>query len=141
MASYFLGPPQSQSPLTNPNGSLDKLREPNQHPLFGGNSMVGRNPREPFCGHLSSELNLMARWYYNKSYLLCSHRVLSILLPLIQDSAQWATFGIEMGLPILRKLNTMQTPHRFHLPPHLTHTCPNRGAPNSKCSDRYSIPF
>lgn len=64
--------------LIEPNSFLDKLREPNPNPLFGGNRMEGRNPREPFSGHLSSELNTyIDQVVSNKNHFPLSHRFIT----------------------------------------------------------------
>lgn len=50
--------PEVRVSLTEPNGFLDELREPNQNPLFGGNQMGGRNLESHSVAIFSSELDI-----------------------------------------------------------------------------------
>lgn len=52
-----LSPKGGDSP-SEPNSFRDKLREPKQNPVLGGTILGGRNPRDPFSGHLSFKHNI-----------------------------------------------------------------------------------
>lgn len=82
--------------------------------------MGGRDPRQLFRSHLSSELKI-----HSKMYVFLSHRLLGMFLPIIPNVAQWAIGGIEMEFPILHKFNT--TKHNSYF----LHTYHNRAVPNS----------